>query len=161
MRQQIETQPSNIRSFWEKVDKSAGATGCWKWLGGIRSGERGRWNDHDGKVYYAHKFAFFQARGRMYMRNARIRLTCGNTWCVNPRHMKIIGMLKGGTKLSLDNVRQIRYNYSRLKQGLKELSAETGVDINDTSLIIPIAKAYHVSRQTIYMIITGQNYKGL
>lgn len=153
-----ESQTQNVKRFWSLVDKSGGVNACWIWQGGERGSGYSGWYGWEGKPYYGHKFAYFQGRGRPYDQRLRLKSTCGNKKCVNWRHQEEIGKNKGGRILTVDKVRRIRYTYSAIQSELSAIHNKYGVDLRSTSLINPIAKAFGISRQSAYNIITDKIY---
>jgi len=80
------TLDQSINDFWARVDKR-GDDDCWEWLGG-RHGEGNRAYGTVyiiGKIWGAHRFAFFCATGIIPTNN--VCHTCDNPPCCNPHHL--------------------------------------------------------------------------
>ena len=73
--------------FLAKVDKSAGAKGCWPWTGMKAKRGYGRINDGTGKKLSAHRVAWILANGPIPDR-LWILHKCDNPPCCNPRHLR-------------------------------------------------------------------------
>lgn len=74
--------------FWAKVDKSAGAGGCWIWQGHIEN-NRGRFTNDDGRLVTVSYFAYEMAHGEVPRGNV-LSFVCGTPLCVNPSHLVLI-----------------------------------------------------------------------
>jgi HNH endonuclease len=72
--------------FWSKVDRSAGADGCWLWLAAKARGY-GRFLC-DGKVRQAHQVAYELATGEPVGDGLNVGHTCHSHACVNPAHLR-------------------------------------------------------------------------
>jgi hypothetical protein len=73
--------------FWQSVEKSVSATGCWMWQGALTSGY-GKWVMR-GKVHVAHRWSYEQARGPIAA-GLVIDHLCRNRACVNPDHLEAV-----------------------------------------------------------------------
>lgn len=71
--------------FWAKVDKSAGANGCWNWTAAIVNGYGKFWLGE--KFRAAHRLAYEAMRGPIPA-GLDIDHLCRNRACVNPAHME-------------------------------------------------------------------------
>lgn len=74
--------------FWSKVEKPAGDTGCWPWLGTIMSSGYGtfRW---EGRQQLAHRVAYQIAQGSI-PDGLWIDHLCSTPACVNPAHLEAV-----------------------------------------------------------------------
>jgi len=76
--------------FWRYVGGTLSEDGCWTWWGAV-SGRYGKFflRREAGvtKVAYAHRFSYEMHYGPI-TEGMEIDHTCGNTLCVNPRHLE-------------------------------------------------------------------------
>ena len=146
--------------FWEKVDKR-GEDECWKWLGS---------KDKKGYGYFwdqirnskAHRYSWTIHYGRI-QRDKIICHHCDNPSCVNPNHLflgthqdnandreakgrrkNVVGENSPNSKLTDDDVRAIRKQYSSKNCTLDDLSKEFGVCFQQISRIINRKRWKHV-----------------
>lgn len=76
---------STMRRFWEKVDRSTGE--CWRWTAAMNDrGYAQLWID--GKVEYAHRFAFECFIGDIPA-GLYVDHLCHTPNCVNPDHLRL------------------------------------------------------------------------
>ncbi|WP_420711557.1 HNH endonuclease [Streptomyces sp. NRRL F-4489] len=129
--------------FWSRVHKT---DGCWIWTGGNRGNGYGTfWAQ--GKRYYAHRYAYYLASGKMP--EGIILHACDNTICVRPDHLSegtqadnVIDMWHKGrgvppprhvgeshpyAKLTEETVRQIRQQYDSGHYTQSELARAHGI----------------------------------
>lgn len=83
-------EPEKISGrFWQKV-RTGSPTACWLWqarrtpvgVGEFRLGTRGR-------IAPAHRVSFALAHGGTIEKGNCVKHICGNTSCVNPRHLRL------------------------------------------------------------------------
>jgi len=143
-----------LERFWNKVNKSSG---CWEWLGA---------KDRDGYGYFgvkrkakkAHRLSwllFFKTDPGKY----HVCHKCDNPSCVNPDHLFLgshtdnvqdcvrkgrnnIGTRNGSSKLTPDDIQEIRRKYKFRTYGTTKLAEE-----------------YGVSYQMIHRIVTDKNWR--
>lgn len=91
-----------------KVDRSAGAAGCWIWTGHVHKHGYGLACIDGGKVY-AHRLAW-ELAGRGALRaGSHLTHRCGRRDCVNPRHLALRqGSRMPSAKLTETTVRAAR-----------------------------------------------------
>jgi hypothetical protein len=74
--------------FWEKVDKSAGPSGCWIWKGGKDKNGYGRIRIN--KVEFgAHRLSWEIANCAKIPQGLVVMHKCDNPICVNPNHLMV------------------------------------------------------------------------
>ncbi len=73
--------------FWAKVDKSAGAEGCWPWTASRKDNGFGQACVGHQKVRMAHKVAYEFANHMKLGERMAVRHSCGNPACCNPAHL--------------------------------------------------------------------------
>jgi hypothetical protein len=80
-----ETDPTCIALFWAKVD-SGSPDVCWPWRGALTRTGYGalKWN---GVWKQAHRVSHLLECGPI-LRHQVVRHLCGNSWCVNPSHLR-------------------------------------------------------------------------
>jgi hypothetical protein len=74
--------------FWEKVDVSSGADGCWPWTGARDYKGYGRIGVGDGHQIKPHRLAYELATGRK-IGELQIDHRCHNRGCCNPAHLRL------------------------------------------------------------------------
>lgn len=72
--------------FWEKVDKTSSASGCWLWLGAKEPHGYGSFNIGNRTNRAAHRVAYLLTVGPIPSGMTLDHL-CRNTSCVNPAHL--------------------------------------------------------------------------
>lgn len=146
---------SSIDLFWKKVEKS-GADACWVWRGAKNENNYGRVNI-DGKLYFAHRFAWELANGRSVPDGLVIRHTCDNSLCCNPAH------LLAGTQT--ENIRDMEMRERANRNGLRtrKFTKEQVLEIvklnSDGAGKKAIGKMFGVSATCIMDILRGNAYR--
>lgn len=114
---------SSIESFWSKVYKT---DSCWIWTGAKEGGRYGSLKVN-GKNTKAHRYSWEIHNGKIPEGNV-VMHSCDNPKCVNPDHLSVgttkdnvtdrvqkgrsaIGEKSGASKLSLEQVSEIRRTY--------------------------------------------------
>jgi len=72
------------RAFDERIDKSAGADGCWNWVGALLPNGYGYFHSK-----YPHRLAYEMANGPIPPK-MEIDHTCHNRACVNIAHLRLV-----------------------------------------------------------------------
>jgi len=72
--------------FWTKVNMEGD---CWLWTGTQRASDGIGVFGYDGKIVYAHRFAYVVSLGPLPPR-FEVRRSCMNTLCVRPSHLLLI-----------------------------------------------------------------------
>lgn len=135
--------------FWSKVDKSAGDSGCWVWVGVAFDDGYGAFKA-GGKTYRAHR-ASFAMTNNSDPGDLVVRHSCHNPLCVNPSHLSAgtvedntADMVKAGRGKSCmfdaNDVIDIRESYKK------------GESIHS------IADRYSVREVNIDHLISGKTY---
>lgn len=146
---------SNIKKFWYGVTKTPD---CWIWSGRLDSD--GRYGNIwiDGRIVKAHRVSYVLHKGPI-PDNLIVRHLCHNKLCVNPDHLEAgtsqdnandeklagktqTGELSWASKLTADQVREIRLRYENGETNQREL-----------------ARQYDVSYWTLNSIIKGKTWK--
>jgi hypothetical protein len=132
--------------FWDKVDRSP--DGCWTWM---------RAKDKDGygictgfladgmRITKAHRASWYMTNGAI-PRNGLVLHNCDNPSCVRPSHLRVgthtdnmrEKHAKGHavTKLSPQQVKQMRWRYAYEEVTFADLAREYGVDPTNVADII-------------------------
>lgn len=141
-----------MERFWNKVQKTET---CWLWEGAKQSGGYGRFI-YEGFVDGAHRVAYRLLKGPI-PKGLHVCHSCDTPSCVNPDHLWV-GIAKQNqsdciakgrkakqnSKLTIDQVREIRDKYIPRKYHLDKLASEYGVD-----------------RAQIHRIVTHQRWKDI
>lgn len=77
--------PRILTRFWSKVEKT---NNCWVWKGYKTNDDYGRFMIN-GKIIYAHRFAYELLRGNI-PQGLILDHLCRNPACVNPSHLEIV-----------------------------------------------------------------------
>lgn len=77
------------KRFWEKVEKTGSAGGCWLWIGSRSSAGYGTFNRGDRAYDYAHRLAYELLVGPIPAGLVLDHL-CRNRACVNPDHLEAV-----------------------------------------------------------------------
>lgn len=145
-----------IDAFWGRVDRSAGPSGCWPWLGSISTNGYGMFR-YLGECQ-AHRISY-RLSGRRLSKRLVVRHNAGcPRHCVNPRHLKRgtrlqnardamkAGRKSGGTKIAygaLNN--RTRYSETQVRAALDmhrdghcfgEIAVVTGINRANLSQIV-------------------------
>ena len=78
--------------FWAKVNKK-GDDECWLWVGAVhrkRSGRAYGTFKSEQKPVLAHRYAYGLENGGTPESHTPVHHTCGETLCVNPKHLQAI-----------------------------------------------------------------------
>lgn len=137
--------------FKDFVQKSSG--GCWFWIG-AKSGKYGGFYI-SGKMYRAHRVSWELNNG--YIPNGLFVLhKCDKPKCVNPAHLWV-GTQKENVQ---DMVRKGRSpNRKGVNGSLAKLTEKEVKKIRkDKRTQRVIAKSYHVSQTSVWMIKTRRNW---
>lgn len=139
--------------FWKGVAIS-GEDECWNWLLKSKEDGYGR-TTYNGKCMLAHRIAF-QLHHKRNIEEGKILLhSCDNRLCCNIKHLKegthkenaqdkmnknrfipMKGSSNGNSKLTLEQVDQIRTKYATIKISQTKLGQEYGVSQHAISRII-------------------------
>lgn len=148
---------SGIR-FIENVALKEEGDECLKWPLSINQRGYGQFG-HGGKTMIAHRYICAVVNGPAPSRTHHAAHRCGNSWCVNPRHLQWAtpvennadkighgtgnkGERHGLSKLSVEDVLTIRRLAGSLSQ--RELGARFGISQTGASMIIRRVRWPHV-----------------
>ena len=145
-----------MERFWSKVNKKE--NGCWEWTAGCVNGSYGHYR-YEGKKILAHRYSFMMHHPLTIDLREHPKIlvchTCDNPKCVNPAHLwlgtnadnvrdrdakgrnnQAKGEKNGMTKLTEQEVREIREKYAKGNIFQKELADEYGVRQSTIGFII-------------------------
>jgi len=83
------TRLSWAERFWDRVDRSAGVSACWPWLGRRTRDGYGLVEDPHGHTRYAHR-VMYGMRVSPIPDGMVIDHLCRMPHCVNPAHMEVV-----------------------------------------------------------------------
>ena len=78
------TPEEQIAAFWSRVDRSAGPSACWPWLGGTHAGGYGT-VAFRGRVELVHRVVWYLTYGDWPV--DCVLHSCDNPPCCNPTHL--------------------------------------------------------------------------
>lgn len=150
---------SDVNRFYSKVAITANSNKCWEWLGGKRRRGYGRFSVNHTLNLISHRVSYFLST-RIDPIGYVVAHRCDNPGCVNPNHlfhtsnqgnmddMKMkkrhhapSGELHGGSRLTVDDVSEIKKLY---KSGISQRK---------------IANMYGYCQQGISRIVLNKNWK--
>lgn len=164
---------SIVKRFWSKVDRSAGSTACWPWIGGKKPKGYGnfcleRRGQSYNKTVIAHRFAYELTFGPIAPGLLACH-TCDNPSCCNPSHIFI-----GDNRTNMqDAVSKGRKDFSEMarKAGQKTTNgtkiakltnSEVVMLLNEYetgALLADLALKYDINASTVSEIVRGKRYK--
>jgi hypothetical protein len=147
--------------FWEKVDKSAGAEGCWLWTGATYTSTGYGQITIKKRPYGAHRISYLLHFGTIPDK-LFVCHHCDNPLCINPSHLflgthadnmrdmnskgrngmtlhpelALYGEQQKGAKLTNSQVREIRKIYDQGDIGTRPLAHQYGVSRSCIQFII-------------------------
>lgn len=147
------------RRFWSLVDRSAGAGGCWPFVGHRTPKGYGQVK-RDGEVVYAHRYAFVLS-GRVIGDGQLVRHACDNPPCCNPSHLNA-GSAADNTR---DMVERGRARGGSLKGEAHPAAVLSDRDVREVRRLVQeglnytsIARRYGVTRTPIARIAKGLSW---
>ena len=151
---------SSTERFWSKVD-IRGEDECWEWHAGRAPEGYGRFGV-DGKLWMAHRYAFFLTNGDLG--DLCVLHSCDNPPCCNPKHLflgtrqdnNIDKMLKGRSSCESRNVGEAQW-----QSKLTPIKVRKILQMLDEGAIpqYKIANLYNVSESAISKIKHQKNWK--
>ena len=143
----------HIDRFWSKVGFTANPNCCWEWHGGITGRGYGAYSYSHSVSYPAHRIAFF-LENKIDPKDLVVRHKCDNTKCCNPNHLEAgthsqntqdmlarkrhntpIGLDHGNSRLSDDDVRDIRLA-KRIGESSKGIAAKFSITVDYVNEIV-------------------------
>ncbi len=121
---------------------------CWNWIGRVSPTTGYGKKQLDGKTLLAHRWVYSIFKG-VIPEGLVIDHLCSNRRCVNPHHLEVVNQSTNcrrgaGTKLTIKDVREIRFLISEDKTEYKK-----------------IAEMFKVSNVTISDIKSGKSWTDL
>lgn len=137
--------------FWEKVDRSAGASACWPWLGSYftRNGKKryGRFMRAREDGVGAHRMAFELSKGEIPS-ELMVRHQCDNEGCCNPKHL-----ILGTHQNNMDDMTSRGRSARGERDHTAKLTEKDVLEIRSSSMSTnEIAERFGIHRRTVYEI---------
>jgi len=149
-----------VERFWSKVDLWFGITDedCWNWIAPVNNNGYGSMSFY-GKMMSTSQVAWYLKTG--FISKLHIRHTCDNRICVNPSHL-----IEGTHQDNMNDRDSRNRNPKGTKHGRSKLSDQQVLDIkrlclNEKFGVKQIAAKYGVDRSTISLIRDGKIWKHL
>lgn len=148
------TGRGEVSSYFEKqiardVDE------CFDWPYGIRNGYGSIWVD--GKTYRVNRLALIRTSGDAPEGKRLALHSCNNPLCFNPRHLRW-GSHKENEE---DKVKDGTALVGEMRHNAKLTEKNVILILSDNRRNGEIAKQYNVTRDAIYKIKSGKNWKYL
>lgn len=148
------------KRFWSKV-KTGEKNDCWTWL----AYKDKKWKygvfGFNGKLYKAHRFAWFLTHGQMPDNNMLVCHKCDNPSCVNPHHL-FLGTNDDNMKDMVSKGRSVHRcaeNCPSAKLTI-EKAREIRIKFNSGNYTwLELSKLYCVCESTIGNIVHNRTYK--
>ncbi len=150
-----------VTNFWSHVDKSAGPSACWPWLGYTHRVGYGRvgWKR---RVWGAHQVAWQISFGPI-PKGLCVLHKCNNKLCVNPAHLKL-----GTHKDNMADALKARVGIGDCKARRGATNGESKLTENQIIEIrtefrqgrtqAAIARSFKVRPQTVHGIVKGKSW---
>ena len=156
--------------FWPKVDKSAGATGCWLWAGAKNNMGYGKIGEGGkrGKTLLAHRVSYELANGAIPegdgFHGVCVCHWCDSPACVNPAHLflgtQAENMADSARKGRMDRTHKLKGT----SHGSAKLTEAQVLEIRSMRGAMSqrkIADLFGIGKTTVGHIINQRNWKHL
>lgn len=146
-----------IKRFWSKVEKKSDNE-CWEWKGSLLKNGYGKIGYGANSKLLAHRLSFMIHNNKEIEEGKYILHSCDNRKCVNPFHLR-----EGTQQDNMNDKKERNRNTFGEKNGLSKLTEQQVLEIRNKYIprkytLKMLATEYNVSYQSISIIINNKTW---